>query len=57
MLINRYMSLDELAERMGSNTTVEQAQSMRSLLLNHGQDMADTQDVDDDLWNTLLGLV
>lgn len=52
MKIARSMSLGELAERMGSDATPENAAAMRDALLE--TEYTDTEDMPDDEWLSIL---
>jgi len=54
MNINRNMSIYDLALRMGSDATEEQAEAMRVLLIAAGHDGDDTADIPENEWNDLL---
>ena len=52
MRIHPQMNLGELAERMGGDPTIEEAEAMRALLL--GAPYTTTEEVPEDAWIDLL---
>lgn len=52
MKVSEKMNLNELAERMGRECTIDHADYMRDMLVDGG--FEDTMDVPQDVWNSML---
>jgi hypothetical protein len=57
MIIDKNMSIYDLAEHMGSDATLWEAQDMLDLLIERGYSGCDTMDIRDEVWEQMLSEV